>query len=464
MRPFLVNFLLCFTMSNSSAWHDSGSYKNMEDRRTILVADDLTGANDTAIQFVKQGFSALVSTQAHFSDPADYADFDIISINSDSRGMSSADAYRTLRDLLVRLKQAKLGERYYKKVDSVLRGNPGAELAAVMDELDIALAIAAPSFPANRSIVEQGMLKSGRSLPLSVIDAVSRFAGSMDKKVGTIPLEIIRQGHLQGAEYVLSHHAQGVQVFVADAVSDEDLALVYRISTILEKTEKSLILAGSAGLANQIALHQGQGNREGVEQACFGVSGPALVIAGTRQGETAAQISALSAALSAPIIRFKVDLVGQGKSEEAIERAYREAAEHMGNNPVLCMVAVDSMFKSKIPEGNVAWNKADSDAESDAISSALGIVAGKLMNAFPFSVLISTGGDTSLEVCNRLGALGIQPLVEIGPGIPMGKIIGGPCGDRFIITKSGRFGKADALVEIMTYLGNCQLDENGKDR
>jgi uncharacterized protein YgbK (DUF1537 family) len=424
----------------------------MPENRTIIIADDLTGANDTAIQFVKEGFSALVNTQSQFSDSAAYDGYDVISINSDSRGMNSAEAYHAVRDLLARLKAARIGGTFYKKIDSVLRGNPGSELAAVMDELAISLAVVAPSFPANRSVVEQGMLKSGHGSPQSVA-AVKIFADSMDKKVENIPLEIIKQGHIQASQYILSRHSAGVQVFVADAVDEGDLAAVYRMSSVLEKP---LVLAGSAALAEQIALNMAHNKkRAGKPARCFGVYAPALVIAGTKQRETAAQIGSLSRAFAVPVIRFKAGMAGQGKSEEAINKAYIEAAAQMKENGALCVVAVESMFKPEISEVSAKRNK----AESGAISKALGILAGKLMDTFQFPVLISSGGDTSLAICKCLGTTGIQPLAEICPGIPIGRIADGICEGRYIITKSGRFGNQNTLVEIMDYLGNLETEK-----
>ena len=419
----------------------------------LILADDLTGANDTTIQFVKQGLSALYIAHNTFSESEMFAAYDVLSFNSDSRGMNSKDAYDTVRKLIKQIKAANIDGTYYKKIDSVLRGNPGSELAAVMDELETPLAIVAPSFPANYSILEHGMLKSGKTDSQAVINAVEIFAGSMDKKVENIPLETIRQGHLKAAEHLRARHSEGVQVFVADALTDEDLAIIYSISTVIEERH---ILVGSAGLANQIAQKMTRSLETPIPiglNAFFNevphVS--LLIIAGTRQGETATQIVTLSNKLSVPIVRFKVDLVENGNSEEAIELAFKEAAQSMGKNSKLCIIAVSSMFDSEIPEGNVMWNKADSDAGSDAISAALGILVSKLVDSYRFQVLLTTGGDTSMKICNQLGVTGIQPLAEICPGIPIGKIYGGNCENRYIITKSGRFGSSDTLVEILNY-------------
>jgi len=417
----------------------------------MIIADDLTGANDTAIQFVKHGMSALVVTV--FREASIFSTYDVLSFNSDTRGMSPIYAYVKVRNLVHQLKALRLERLYYKKVDSVLRGNPGPELAAVMDELDIDLAIVSPSFPANRSVVEDGMLKSGKT-GQAAINAIKIFANNMDKKVDSIPLNVIHQGGVKAAEYVLSRYKDGIQVFVADAVTDEDLRVVSQLSTAVEKP---LILAGAAALANQIAHNIERKQAERNQPLSPASRTPVLVVAGTRQGETAAQIAALSNTLSAPVVRFKTHLVENGDSKKAVTLAFEEAARYMKDDPALCIIAVESLFESEIQEGNVDWNKADSDAASGAISSALGVMVGKLAESFQFAVMITTGGDTTLQICKCLGITGIQPLAEICPGIPVGKIIGGICENRHIITKSGRFGNMDTLVEIIKFINNLEI-------
>ena len=47
--------------------------------RTIILADDLTGANDTAIQFVKHGLKALVITQTEFPESAVDPSYEVLS-------------------------------------------------------------------------------------------------------------------------------------------------------------------------------------------------------------------------------------------------------------------------------------------------------------------------------------------------------------------------------------------------
>ncbi|MDR0638196.1 MAG: four-carbon acid sugar kinase family protein [Spirochaetaceae bacterium] len=414
--------------------------------RTIILADDLTGANDTAIQFVNRGLSALVITHPERFSLASYKNYEVIAVSTNSRGMSADDAYNAVRETIRKGKTAN-GDFFYKKIDSVLRGNPGGELAAVMDEIDISLAIAAPSFPANQSILAHGKLSSGAG----VVDAVQVFSAGMNRKVESIPLEEIRRGEANTVNYIMDRHAGGVSVFLADAVNEADLELVYRSSMRLGKPS---VLAGAAAFANHIAASMensaGKPSRP-VDLVALRNNGPSLVIAGTRQGETAAQVTTLSRILSIPIIRFKVDWIIEDKISEAISEAFDEVVWQMRRKQDMCIIAVESMFKSAILAGDVA--RTETEAECGVISGALGALTRKVLDAFDFSVMLCTGGDTSLGVCSSLGIAGIQPVAEIYPGIPIGKIIGGPHEGRYIITKSGRFGNNRSLLEITRYLG-----------
>lgn len=66
--------------------------------------------------------------------------------------------------------------------------------------------------------------------------------------------------------------------------------------------------------------------------------------------------------------------------------------------------------------------------------------------------LMLTGGDTTLFVCKTLEVKGIRLEHEILPGIPWGRLIGGPADGMAVATKAGGFGETDALVRIADFL------------
>jgi uncharacterized protein YgbK (DUF1537 family) len=254
---------------------------------TIILADDLTGANDTAIQFVKEGLSALVISYTKGADLSSLNGYDVVAINSDSRGMPPEDAFRTMKEIISRLDVARKGYKVYKKIDSVLRGNPGQELAAIMEELKMPLALVAPSFPANRSFIEHGILYSGdgaEKTDSGGIDAVQVFSCGTERRTENISLDEIRKGADSAAKYINRLGKEGVEVFVADALSDRDLRTVYEISCGLDTPH---VMAGAAGLAKQfargLAAKRNMTRRDAAPSAVI-QDGPVLIIAGTRQG------------------------------------------------------------------------------------------------------------------------------------------------------------------------------------
>jgi D-threonate/D-erythronate kinase len=66
--------------------------------------------------------------------------------------------------------------------------------------------------------------------------------------------------------------------------------------------------------------------------------------------------------------------------------------------------------------------------------------------------LVLTGGDTALLALRALGACSIKLRGEIATGIPWGIIDGGLAHQRTVVTKSGGFGAANTLREILTTL------------
>ena len=112
--------------------------------RWLILADDLTGAADSAVAFARRGLSASV---AWGDDPPGDA---VLALDANSRRLSPDAAAACHRALL----QAhhREGAALFKKIDSTLRGQPAAELAATVQYLRArgrgALAIVAPAFPA----------------------------------------------------------------------------------------------------------------------------------------------------------------------------------------------------------------------------------------------------------------------------------------------------------------------------
>ena len=94
-------------------------------RRMVLIADDLTGALDTGVQFAGSEANVFVTTADGINGEESA---DILVIDTESRHLPAEEAYRTVYETVDCVRH-----RFpwiYKKTDSLLRGNLGAELAA----------------------------------------------------------------------------------------------------------------------------------------------------------------------------------------------------------------------------------------------------------------------------------------------------------------------------------------------
>ena len=94
--------------------------------RRVLLADDLTGALDCAAAFAGRGVSSFVSTGR---DIAGAPQADLLSVNMDTRRMPARAAAAVVAAAVAAARAAG-GRPRYVKIDSTLRGHPGAEIGA----------------------------------------------------------------------------------------------------------------------------------------------------------------------------------------------------------------------------------------------------------------------------------------------------------------------------------------------
>lgn len=414
-----------------------------------IIADDLTGANDTGVQFCQHGFRTMVIIDAANVGQVGQ-DKDVWAINADTRHLTAEEAYRRVYDLALKLKQAALG-RIYKKIDSTLRGHPGAELEAVMDAWQADLALVVPAFPANRRVVQQGYLiinENVEAVATSENSAITAGKSArchvptvlqqeMQRRVGQIELATVRRG---AKELVAALEAArtGSQVLVLDAASEEDLR---NIARAISHLRQEVIVAGAAGLAAHLPMAW---NLKPVSTNLLNKKRTILLIAGSRNKVTAVQVQRLAEVYPCQVVKVDTEAILTGEPAVEIERVLKDATNRYPGSGLI-LVAVSSLFQD-IEEDKVF------NSGSKAIACALGTIASRLLNLRKISALIVTGGDTAVHVCRALEARGINLATDLLPGIPLGYLEGGRGDGLPIVTKAGGFGSPDSLIKVNEFL------------
>ena len=412
----------------------------------VVIADDLTGANDTAIQYRKFGVSSIVNVGLSGSqNPDSFKGYDVISVNTDSRALTPQAAYDVVYKTC-RLFCSSGNTAVYKKTDSVLRGNPGAELAAVMDALNCSLAFVSSAYPENGRTIRDGILTAGRNR----IDAVKCIATDMNRGVCSVSLAVVQQGASAMEQFIADNRKKNAEVFVFDACTDADLESIYSVAS---GYTEPYVLCGSAGLAQFDAKKLSCSVKHASTLNVAEKEGIILAVTGSRNIETRAQVTKAAEDFSIPCITMDKNLVAQGKADAARTSCMAKIEKRIAAGDSVVLLAVSSLFED--------FHMVLKDSEENyRIAEELACNLGKLANAvyeqFPVQAIIANGGDTTMQLCRQLGAYGIEPVAEVTPGTPMGVFIGGKADRIPVITKSGGFGSESVLTESIHFLQNLK--------
>jgi len=392
-----------------------------------IIADDLTGAMDTGLQFAKHGQDTVVA-MSH----GKLFDASVLVIDTDSRAVNAREAERRLATVCRQVAD----RRVYKKIDSTVRGNIGHELRSLLDVLTPRAVVVAPAFPAGgRTTVGGRQFVDGHPLeetffahdsrwPMHVSHVPTILGSQSGHDVGHIDLGTVMRGSA-AIERVLSGATE--RIIVADAIDDHHLAA---IAQALVALGPAWVPCGSAGLANAWALSLDlppAGEMESPPRTHL----PVLAVCGSRNDTTIRQIHRAEDVL---VTRTLIVDPGEWGTTAACTRACVESLS--AGQDVLLAASLARLVPGA----------------EEVVSSSLAEITAAVIAKTDLAGLFLTGGDIAIAVCRALGAGAVRILAEVQPGVPGGRLMGGPHDCTWVVTKAGGFGDTDALVDAICYL------------
>lgn len=414
-----------------------------------VIADDLTGAADTGIQF-RPAFAPVYLVGPRLLSAGAYAlPPQALSIFTASRGLPPAEAHRVVF-ALCRALDGLAPRRIYKKIDSALRGNIGAELEAVMDALNIGMSFIAPAF------VEQGRTTEGgvhcihgtpvaktevRRDPVSPV-CESRLADWIGLQahfpVAHVDLAVLNQGPDAAAGAIERSFARGARHFTFDAAAVEHLEHIVHLA--LHHYPQAL-LCGSAGLAQSLARALGGGRAalpSGRPPIADSLRGHWLYACGSASEQLRRQVSML--AEHADVLVQALEPVGlaAGPLPECRTLAIQRAVERLAAGDLVVSLAPPSPDRPSIDPQRLVAEFADA--------------VGAVIEAARPAGLFLSGGDTALAILERLGIRAVRLEGEVGSGLVFGRLMGGEFNEMPVVTKAGAFGPPDALLNLRAAL------------
>jgi uncharacterized protein YgbK (DUF1537 family) len=429
------------------------THRHKSGNKIVIIADDLTGANDTGVQFAKQGLKTIVLMYVPAA-PSEL-DEDVLVVDTQSRALSPTEAYQKVTETAFLFKNRDQFQTLYKKIDSTLRGNLGTEIDAIMDACGLELAIVAPAFPANGRMTVGGCHFLGNApleateisrdplCPVTESHIPTLMAKQTKREVGHIGIKSVMAGTEGILDAMRRLSAAGRKVLVCDAWQEEHLKMIALAAIGLARP---VLWVGSAGLAEYVPMALGLG-------AASADKKPVVVIAGSVSNVTRGQVAMLRQRTDLAYIEASPwAFLKPATAQAETDRCYHAALDAIraGKDVVIVSGDTDEMVARTKAEGLSLG--LSSRQTSEAVAAALGGLCRRITLNAPLGGLVLTGGDIAVSCCSLLSASGISVLREVAPGIPVGVLKGGQCSGLKVVTKAGAFGAEDALCRAVDSL------------
>jgi D-threonate/D-erythronate kinase len=403
----------------------------------LILADDLTGAADSSVGFACRGQPTVVCWDERAAEVA--AGATVLSLSTDSRGLPAVEAQA--RVALALDGKLSRGTRLFKKIDSTLRGNPAAEVAAALGGVRAvhgkAFGVVCPAFPKNgRTVVGGSVFLNGRPLEESELwkrehtypDAnLVRVFGSTGLRVSHLTLEEVRTVPLLHDRLAsLSLEADGL--VVCDAVTDEDLAAIAAAA----RGPAVQCFVGAGGLSQALAALEQP--KAAPLIALEPTRGGCLLVVGSfaTASRNAARFLASTGRVFFVPVSPEVLTTGTERSERSLLAARVLEALDSGDDVLVKIL----MGTAPDPSGGRRMTESLAQVLRPAAHHA--------------SALVLTGGETAGVILNAFGVAGIRLHEEILPGICLGTTVGALTVP--VITKAGSFGAVDCLRQCLEHL------------
>lgn len=430
-------------------------------QRCLVIADDLTGGVDTGAQFAKRGLNTLMIFSKHPDDIdlSQYSNRDVLVVSTDSRGLRPDQAANVVSRSL-RTYDEEIFPIVYKKVDSTLRGNIGAEIDVILKETNISMGFMAPSYPELKRRVVGGMMIIGKK-PLSLTEASSNTVSPVtesyvyglieqqsSRRVAWIDLTHVAADFMELRKSVDQEQEKGSEIIIFDAFRRRDLT---HIAEVAFSMDKKPLCIGSAGFAGEVAKKIAPpGSRKILpspqpETRRFK---HIFIISGSMSNVSQRQVSRVEQTT-------RIDTFQLGKSQILGSRASRQRSES----------DLSTMIGNSLRRGHAILRTCSErlfspDSEDPSIHLEIARGLGQATRAALDKsrlgthdlALIIIGGDTTLGIFDSLGVEGLEIEGEILDGAGVGHLLGGDWQGLKVSTKAGAFGKQNAIEKAFETL------------
>ncbi|MEU1804610.1 four-carbon acid sugar kinase family protein [Streptomyces sp. NPDC019937] len=404
-------------------------------RSVLAVADDLSGAAETAAGLSSRTTRSrvlLLGPDGTCPEQMSAADAHTVTVlDLDSRQCPAEDAADAVRGALRRT--ATGGTLVLKKIDSLLRGNVAAEVAALAG--DGAGVVVAPALPVAGRVVRAGVVHIG-GVPLHESEAWRAEAtappSSVADALGGLPTALVPLATVRASRHTLLAALRAAvaagRVAVCDAETDADLDAI--VGACLAGDPRPH-LVGTGGLAVALGRQLADGALATPAETVAAADRPVLVVVGTAEPGAVEQVRRL---VADGAVHLPLPLDGL-LSETPVATPPLTA-------PVTVLTIAGPVPAPARPAG-------PGPVPARRLVHGLArTVAGTLTTHGGAVDLVLTGGETARRVLDALAITRLDPVGQVHHGAVHLRTPDG----RSVVTRPGSFGDPDSLRHIVRAL------------
>lgn len=415
--------------------------------KLVIIADDLTGALDTGVQFSKKNMSAIVTTDLNFNFKEISKETDVIVIDTESRHIPADEAKERVKSVLSKFDKEKI-KFFYKKTDSTLRGNIGSEIEGFMEGLNINEVSFIPAFPLSKRTVKDGILYVD-----NIKLAETQFAMDILNPVteSFIPDIINKQSEIKAKikdinEDFDPQDEKEKHIYIFDSENMEDMK---NIGKVLYNKNKLNYTIGNAGFAEVLTHYiKSDTKKEDIifhDDRILFVCG-SVNITSLKQCKYAEKIGYCSDSL-----KFSNIISENYKSSDNYITDKEYLKEKINNNKKFLLRTSDSEDVIKKAIEYTEKNSISMEELTSNIANSTGQLVSDLIREHEIKNLIIFGGDTLMGILKNIGCQYVIPISEIFPGVVFTRAVGKNTVIN-VITKAGGFGEESIIERINEFL------------
>ena len=424
-----------------------------------IIADDLTGANDTALQFKLNDADTNILLNCN-NEPVTLDSRQAWAISTESRNILPQDAFEKVKNATQFFIDKINPDHFYKKIDSTVRGNIAVEVLSMLEVLQWDAAIIIPAFPQEgRTTVGGYHLLKGTPIertemardPHSPISEShlptmlqQQLGENLENLVASIELKTILDGAGPILKEINTLIEQGVKIIVADSVSTTDIE---QIVLAIGKSNYKILPVGTAATGKILSNVWFPTNNEHDILPVKLQKLPKLIVSGSATQITATQIDKFEQSADyedcSLVIELDMNTILEGVKEDLVNRI----VTNLGNNNIVLV------HTSKLLTNFDGFSDDTMNADltksglANAITDYLAELSKQVLEKKK-AILITLGGETSYKCCDAIDANQLQLIDEVLPAIALSKKVNS---DQWIVTKSGNLGGTTTLIEILQY-------------